>query len=100
MVQLDSLSEAHLDRMLVLKAVTDSEAGIELMRWLCKLTGFGQSSNSLEDAARRDVWLTLRQYMPVERLAEIEHHELREAQLQLRELLASAQETQGEKHGT
>ena len=66
------------------------------MRWLCRLTGFGQSSNSLEDAARRDIWLTIRQYMPVERLPEIEHHDLREAQKQLRELLTASQEVRGD----
>lgn len=91
---LDAITEQSLDKMLLLKAVTDTEAGIELMRWLYQLTGFGRSSLSSEDAARRDIWLTLRNYLPVERLTEIEHHELREAQQQLRELLTAPREVQ------
>lgn len=76
----------------MLKAVSETPAGIELLRWICQLSGFNRSSCSLEEAARRDIWLTLRQFMPVERLSEVEHHELRETQQQLRELLIASQE--------
>lgn len=70
----------YLERLNLMTVLAGTEAGITFLRWLTRITGFNKSIMSLEDAARRDVWLTIRQYVPVEKLSDIEHFELREQQ--------------------
>ncbi len=94
----NTLSDEYLEKKYTLEAVSKSDAGITLLRWLVRLTGWNKSTMSLEDAARRDVWLTIRNFIPVDKLSLIEHHEIREHQLQadsiLREMMQKQQEVQ------
>lgn len=88
--QLDPLDEQYIERLHLMAAMTDSEAGISFLQWLCRLSGFNKPIMSLEDASRRDIWLTIRPFVPVEKLGEIEHHDLREQQQMLRGIMDAA----------
>jgi hypothetical protein len=46
----------------------------------------------MEEAARRDVWLSIRRFVPVEKLPEIEFHDLRQEQEQVRKMLQESGE--------
>lgn len=81
------LDENFLERMHMMSAITSSDAGISFLQLLCRLTGFNKPVMSLEDASRRDVWLSIRPFIEVGKLSLIEHHDLREQQLQMRETI-------------
>lgn len=87
-----ALDEQYLDRMHILAAITKSDAGISFLRWLHGLTGFSKPSMTMEDAARRDIWLSIRPYIEVSSLARIEHHELGERQKQMYEIISTLTE--------
>jgi hypothetical protein len=82
--------EQGLDRLLIMEALTQSEAGINFLQWLVRICGFNKPSMCMEDAARRDVWLTIRTYVPLEKLAEIEHHDVLMNQRSLRQTIQAA----------
>lgn len=73
---LNSEQDDYLARRNICAAVADTEAGINMLRLLCRISGWNKPSMTMEDAARRDVYLTLRQYIPAEKLAQIEHIDL------------------------
>jgi hypothetical protein len=76
----ERLDEDYLEKLLMMKEVAKSDAGINVLRWVCRLSGFNKPSMTMEDAARRDLWLTIRRFIAVEQLSLIEHHDLREQQ--------------------
>lgn len=82
-----SAIDNEIDKATLLKALTHHPVGISFLQWLTRLTGANRPTMSMEDAARRDIWLTIRQYIPIEKLAEIEFQELIERQEHIRELL-------------
>jgi hypothetical protein len=89
----------YVERINMLGVVAGTEAGIGFLQWLCRITGFNRPIMSLEDASRRDIWLTLRQYIPVEKLSEIEHFDLRKEQKMQREMMEALAEIQeGQEH--
>ena len=67
-------------------AITNTEPGIAFLQWLVRMSGFNRPIMSLEDASRRDIWLTIRPYVPIEKLSEIEHADLRDQQKTLQEI--------------
>lgn len=81
-IQNDYVEKANLMEKLV-----QQPAGVSFLKWLCRLSGFNRPCMNMEDATRRDMWLTVRRFVPIERLSEIEHEELREHQKSLREML-------------
>ena len=87
MDQQAQLDEKWLEKIHVMEAVVGTEAGVSFLQWLCRLTGFNKSIMSLEDASRRDIWLTVRQFIDVKKLSEIEHVDLRQQQEMAREML-------------
>lgn len=93
------LDEPYLEKLFVMEAITSSDAGITLLRWICDISGFNKTCMSMEDAVRRDLWLTLRQYIDVSKLAQIEHHELANAQMAVRAQLRSLDEIPKEENG-
>ena len=83
----EGIDENYLDRRNLCNELTKHEAGIAFMQWLVRLTGFNKPIMSLEDASRRDVWLSIRRYIDVSKLGEIEYKDLRDEQLQERLLM-------------
>lgn len=81
------VSQEYIDKAHIMAAVAKTEAGVAFLQWLCTITGFNRPIMAMEDACRRDVWLTIRRFIPHEKLAEIEHRELREQQQLVREML-------------
>ena len=77
---LNSVDEQYLEKKYIMEAVSKDEAGISFLKWLVRLTGFNRPIMSLEDASRRDVWLTIRPFVPVDKLSLIEHQEIRDEQ--------------------
>lgn len=97
-MQPSSLDEDFLNKTALMASMVQNQAGISFLQWLCRLSGFNKSIMSLEDASRRDLWLTLRQFIPVEKLSEIEHHDLKQQQATLHkmmEIAASEEEIYG-----
>lgn len=94
----DRVNEDYLEKLLIVKEVAKGDAGINFLRWLCRLSGFNKPIMTLEDAARRDLWLTVRRFIAVEQLSLIEHHELREqqsmVQAEIDEMMRIAEEGQ------
>lgn len=76
----DAIAQEVIDKAHIMEAVSSTDAGINFLAWLCRLTKFNKPVNSLEDAARRDVWLHIRKFIPVSKLSVIEHQEVREFQ--------------------
>lgn len=68
-------------------ALSGSDFGVAFLQWLVRLSGFNKPIMALEDAARRDIWLTIRPFIPVEKLSLIEHEEIRQQQEQTQEVL-------------
>ncbi len=86
-MQVNNVDAEYFEKANILQAIVQHEAGIALLRWLVNITSANRPIMSLEDAARRDVWLTIRRFVPVERLAEIEHHDLRLEQQSIRQMV-------------
>ena len=86
------LDEAYLERVNVMSALVKTDAGITFLRWLCQLTTFNRPTMTVEDAYRRDVWINIRPFIPVDKLSEIEHHDLRKQQMQAQEMIELMQE--------
>lgn len=80
MAEQDQLDEEYLKKLNMVSAVAETDAGVALLQWLVRLTGFNRPTMSLEDASRRDVWMTVRQFIPVEKLSLIEHEDIRQQQ--------------------
>jgi hypothetical protein len=71
----------------MMQEVTGTDAGITLLRWIHHLTGFARPSMNMEEAVRRDIWLTLRRFIPVDKLAQIEYADLQNVQEQVHLLM-------------
>ncbi|MBS2008259.1 MAG: hypothetical protein JST01_14520, partial [Cyanobacteria bacterium SZAS TMP-1] len=76
----DELDKAYLEKRATMAAVCQYEAALSFLQWLVKLTGFNKPCMNMEDASRRDIWLTIRPYIPVEKLPLLEHYEIQEQQ--------------------
>lgn len=92
----DEIAKLEIDRQAMMSKLCASDAGIEILRWLVRITGFNRPTMNMEDAVRRDMWLRIRRYVPVEKLSEIEHHDLRSEQIRRDMLLAELLEEKGE----
>lgn len=86
-MQSNDLDAEYLQKSNILSAVTRTEAGVAFLQWLVRLTGFNKPSMSMEDAARRDVWLSVRRFIDIQKLSEIEHFDIRCEQELVRKLL-------------
>lgn len=84
---LNSIDANFLERCNMMEALVQTPAGVAFLQWLVRVSGFNKPSMSMEDAARRDVYLTIRPFIPVEKLSEIEHLDIRLQQQQTRQLL-------------
>ncbi|MBX9688193.1 MAG: hypothetical protein K2X27_15905 [Candidatus Obscuribacterales bacterium] len=91
----DQLDQKYIEKLNLVAAVASTDAGISLLQWLVRLTGFSKPIMSLEDASRRDVWLTIRPFVPVEKLSLIEHAEIRQQQEATKEILQRLFEGEG-----
>jgi hypothetical protein len=86
--QLDQRAEIQLDRLILLDAMTKTEMGKAFLTWLClDLCGWGRSSQTSEQSAAHDIWLSVRRYVPLQALAEIEYSRLAKDHVDLRTLL-------------
>lgn len=79
--QQDKVDEAYLGTLLMMEALTQADFGITFLQWLYRLTGFEKPIMCMEDACRRDLWLSVRRFIPIEKLGEIEHFSLKERQI-------------------
>ncbi|SRR5579875_2962619 len=82
-----SLSEQQIERTILMEAVAQSDAGLAFLQWLCQLCGWSRSTASDIESARRDIWIAVRRYIPVEALVRIEYEDLKREQQLTRELL-------------
>ncbi|MDE1971102.1 MAG: hypothetical protein KGI50_06045 [Patescibacteria group bacterium] len=82
-----SIGDDEIEKALIIEAIAKSEVGISFLRLLCKWTGWSRSTCTNEESARRDLWIVIRKYVPVETLPQIEYEDLKQQQKQIRELL-------------
>lgn len=92
----DVLDPDYLDKMYMVRAISETETGVAFLQWLCKMTGFNRPTMNMEEAVRRDVWMTIRRYVPVDKLTLIEHADLRREQQLLNEMLQAMKQAQAE----
>lgn len=62
----------EIEKAGVMMAMVQWELGTTFLRWLCRLCKWESSVMSTEDAAKRDIWLVMRNYIPPEALGKIE----------------------------
>lgn len=88
------VDEVYIERTQILETLCRSDVGIAFLRWLHRMTGFGRPVMNMEDATRRDFWITIRPYIPTEKLGEIEHEDLRERQRTVRTMIQEIMDQQ------
>jgi len=89
--QLPEIDDAYVEKYNMMQEVCRHDAGISLLQYLHRICGAGNPCMDMEQAARRDIWLTLQQFIPVEKLPLIEYQQLRQRHQQVREMLEAMQ---------
>lgn len=84
---LPEISQQQIEKAILMEAVASTDAGISFLRWLCEISGWSRSTNSVEESARRDIWISIRRFVPIEKLTQIEYEDLKRSQQLTRELL-------------
>lgn len=89
----DNQDHDYLDTLHIFSAVAQTEPGLRALRKIAKICGWNKPTMTMEDAARRDVWHSLRRYIPAEKLAEIELFDLQQQQEAMLENIMADLET-------
>lgn len=90
----------EIEKGILMQAMCQWELGINFLRWLCRICKWESSMMSTEDAAIRDIWLHMRQYVPVEALAKIESEAIKAQQELYRTLFELTPEGKEDDNGT
>ena len=94
--QLPDVSQSSIEKYTMMEALCRTDVGISFLQYLCRISGHNNPIMTLEDASRRDIWLTVRRYIPVEKLSLIEHEQLHAEQQRTLELIRNLALRQGE----